>query len=75
VQRIFLTGTIVVVSIVIPDFSSMMAILGSFSAFMLAIVGPIIAKIMIGRSCTIFDGVAISMGIVMAVWGTLATFV
>jgi len=74
-QRVLLTGAIVIVSIVVPEFSSMMAILGSFSAFLLSIVGPVVAKIMIERNCTIFDGVIIATGIVMAVWGTLATFV
>ncbi|KAF9478044.1 hypothetical protein BDN70DRAFT_809596 [Pholiota conissans] len=73
-QRVLLTGAIVMVSILVPDFSSVMAILGSFSAFMLSIVGPVLAKVMIERHCSIFDGVIIVIGIVMAAWGTLAAF-
>ncbi|KAF5337361.1 hypothetical protein D9611_003336 [Ephemerocybe angulata] len=73
-QRIGMTVLSVVVSIAIPEFSSMMAFLGSFSAFMLAIVGPILAKVMIDRKCSWFDGIVMALGIGTAIWGTGAAF-
>ncbi|KAF8167933.1 transmembrane amino acid transporter protein-domain-containing protein [Crassisporium funariophilum] len=74
IQRVFLTTLAVAVSIWVPEFSSMMAFLGSFSAFMLSIVGPVMAKVMINRQCNALDGMIIVVGIVMAVWGTSAAF-
>ncbi|KAF8640666.1 hypothetical protein AX17_000323 [Amanita inopinata Kibby_2008] len=74
VQRIVLTLLTVVISISVPDFSTVMAFLGSFSAFIINIVGPIAAKVAIQGRCSNLDGVLIAIGIVMAVWGTVATF-
>lgn len=74
IQRIVVTVLSVSVSIAIPEFSSMMAFLGSFTAFMLSIVGPVLAKIMIDGRCGFFDGSLVALGIGMAVWGTLAAF-
>lgn len=74
VQRIGLTCLSVFVSISIPEFSSMMAFLGSFSAFMLAIVGPVAAKVAVERRCSAFDALVMFSGVVMAVWGTAAAF-
>jgi vesicular inhibitory amino acid transporter len=59
----------------IPDFSSTMAFLGSFSAFMISIVGPVLAKVMIDKRCGHFDGLIIVVGTIMAIWGTIATFI
>lgn len=73
-QRILVTCASVVVSIYIPEFSVMMAFLGSFSAFCLSIVGPIAAKVKIEGKCGIFDAAVMFMGSVMAVWGTMAAF-
>ena len=73
-QRICITLLSVGVSILIPEFSSMMAFLGSFSAFMLAVVGPVLAKVAIAGRCGSVDGAIIVVGVVMAVWGTLAAF-
>lgn len=73
-QRIFLTVLSVGVSILVPEFGSMMAFLGSFSAFIICIIGPIGAKIAIEKRCSFFDGLVLAIGIVMAVWGTVVAF-
>lgn len=73
-QRVLLTGAAVTVSIFVPEFSAVMAILGSFSAFMLSIVGPVIANVVIEGVCGPFDAVIIAIGTVMAAWGTTAAF-
>jgi vesicular inhibitory amino acid transporter len=74
VQRILVTTLSITVSIMIPEFSSMMAFVGSFSAFMISIVGPVVAKAMIDKKCGLFDSCIIIVGTVMAVWGTVAAF-
>lgn len=71
-QRVFLTLLSVGVSILVPEFSAMMAFLGSFSAFMLCVIGPITAKVVIAGRCGMFDGVVLAVAGVMAVWGILA---
>lgn len=73
-QRVAVTLLSVGVSILIPEFSSMMAFLGSFSAFLLCIIGPITAKVAIAGKCGVFDGLIVVIAIVMAVWGTVAAF-
>lgn len=74
-QRLLVTLLSVVVSIVVPEFSSMMAFLGSFSAFMICVIGPLAAKIALENHCSTFDGLTLSIGIVMAVWGTTVAFI
>ncbi|KAF9535855.1 transmembrane amino acid transporter protein-domain-containing protein, partial [Crepidotus variabilis] len=74
VQRIVLVALSVGVSIVIPEFSSMMAFLGSFSAFMISIVGPVAAKIAIEKKYNRLDIFIIVVGTIMALWGTVAAF-
>lgn len=74
IQRIVVTCASVAVSIYIPEFSVMMAFLGSFSAFCLSIVGPIAAKVKIEGRCGLLDAAIMLIGIVMAVWGTIAAF-
>ncbi|KAJ3990546.1 transmembrane amino acid transporter protein-domain-containing protein [Lentinula detonsa] len=73
-QRIFVTIASVAVSIAVPEFSALMAFLGSFSAFMICIIGPVAAKVAIERKCGIVDGLILGTGIVMASWGTVAAF-
>ncbi|KAF9015332.1 transmembrane amino acid transporter protein-domain-containing protein [Cyathus striatus] len=73
-QRIVMTLLSVVVSICVPEFSSVMAFIGSFAAFMICIIGPILAKIALAGYCNIFDGCIIAVGTVMAVWGTVSAF-
>ncbi|CAK5278331.1 unnamed protein product [Mycena citricolor] len=53
---------------------STVAFLGSFSAFLLCILGPIAAKVSIERRCGLFDGLIMMIALVMAVWGTGAAF-
>jgi solute carrier family 32 (vesicular inhibitory amino acid transporter) len=74
IQRILVTSLSILVSILVPEFSSMMAFLGSFSAFILCVIGPIAAKIMLAGHCGIFDGVVLTLGIMKAIWGTAAAF-
>lgn len=73
-QRILVTSLSILVSILIPEFSSMMAFLGSFSAFILCVIVPIAAKIMLAGHCGIFDAVILALGIMKAIWGTAAAF-
>lgn len=73
-QRITVTCAAVVVSIYIPEFSVMMAFLGSFSAFCISVVGPIAAKVKIEGKCGLFDAAIMFVGAVMAIWGTIAAF-
>lgn len=51
-----------------------MAFLGSFSAFMLCVIGPISAKVMLAGRCGVFDAAILGLGVLMAVWGTVAAF-
>ncbi|KAG7450339.1 uncharacterized protein BT62DRAFT_506326 [Guyanagaster necrorhizus] len=74
ILRVALTLLSVVVSILVPDFSAVMAFLGSFSAFLIVVIGPIGAHIAIKGSCSAFDALAVGLAIVMAVWGTAAAF-
>ncbi|KAG5654742.1 hypothetical protein H0H81_003750 [Sphagnurus paluster] len=73
-QRVSVTVLAVLVSILVPDFSSLMAFLGSFSAFMLCVIGPISAKVMLAGRCSLLDGIFLSIGVIMAIWGTVAAF-
>ncbi|KAJ3776925.1 transmembrane amino acid transporter protein-domain-containing protein [Lentinula raphanica] len=73
-QRIIVTVASVAVSVAVPEFSALMAFLGSFSAFMICIIGPVAAKVAIERKCNVLDGLILGLGIVMACWGTVAAF-
>ncbi|KAM6498264.1 Transmembrane amino acid transporter domain containing protein [Amanita muscaria] len=73
-RRIVLTILAIVVSILFPEFSVVMAFLGSFSAFIINIVGPVAAKVTMQGRCNVFDGSIIIVGITMAIWGTYAAF-
>ena len=73
-QRVFVTTLSISVSIMIPEFGSMMAFVGSFSAFMISIAGPVIAKVMIDGTRSRFDTLIIVVGTIMAIWGTVAAF-
>ncbi|PFH54636.1 hypothetical protein AMATHDRAFT_134903 [Amanita thiersii Skay4041] len=69
-QRILLTIMTVIVSIAVPQFSAVMAFLGSVSAFMINIVGPVAVKVAMQRYCGVFDGAILVIGVAMAIWGT-----
>lgn len=64
----------VAVSILVPEFSSMMAFLGSCTSFLLCVIGPISAKIALGERASWFDIGILLLAVVMATWGTFAAF-
>lgn len=64
----------VAVSIFIPEFSAMMAFLGSFSAFLLCVIGPISAKAALAGRCSLGDALLLLVGVIMTAWGTVAAF-
>jgi vesicular inhibitory amino acid transporter len=74
IERIAFTFLSVGVSILVPEFSSVMAFLGSFSAFMLCVIGPVAAKSAIVGRWGVWDALLLVVAIVMAVWGTFAAF-
>jgi solute carrier family 32 (vesicular inhibitory amino acid transporter) len=73
-ERIGLVCLAVAVSILVPDFGTIMAILGSFSVFVLCVIGPIVAKISLEGNVKILDVVILTSSIGMALWGTAAAF-
>ncbi|KZT74700.1 hypothetical protein DAEQUDRAFT_700682 [Daedalea quercina L-15889] len=74
VERALFTLCSVAVSIFVPDFSSMMAFLGAFSSFLLCVIGPVSAKIALAGHCSWWDGFLLVSGVIMATWGTIASF-
>lgn len=73
-ERIGLVCLAVAVSILVPDFGTIMAILGSFSVFVLCVIGPIVAKMSLEGEVKIVDVVILTSSIGMALWGTVAAF-
>lgn len=73
-ERISVVCLMVTASILVPNFSTIMAILGSFSVFTLCVIGPIVAKMSLEREVIIVDVVILASSIVMALWGTGAAF-
>ncbi|KAJ6627226.1 transmembrane amino acid transporter protein-domain-containing protein [Mycena sp. CBHHK59/15] len=73
-QRIFITWLSVMVSILVPGFSEILAFLGCSSAFLLCVIGPVAAKVSISGRCRVYDGVIMTLALLMAVWGTIALF-
>lgn len=73
-ERISFVCLTVAVSILVPNFGSIMAILGSFSVFALCVIGPILAKLSLERRATVVDVLILMSSIVMALWGTVAAF-
>ena len=73
-ERIGLVCLAVAVSILVPDFGTIMAILGSFSVFVLCVIGPIAAKMSLEGEVKKVDMVILASSIVMALWGTVAAF-
>lgn len=74
VERVAFTLLSVGVSILIPEFSAIMAFLGSFSAFMLCVIGPVLAKSALAGRWGFLDIVLLIIAVVMAAWGTFAAF-
>lgn len=50
----------------------MMAFLGSFSAFLLCVIGPVSAKIVLTGRCGLWDAILLVLATIMATWGTVA---
>ncbi|KAI0068476.1 hypothetical protein BV25DRAFT_1846580 [Artomyces pyxidatus] len=73
VERVVFVLLATTVSILVPDFSSMMAILGSFSAFIMCVIGPVAAKMALKQG-TRWDVVFLLTAITMAAWGSGAAF-
>ena len=73
-ERIAIVCLAVAVSILVPDFGSIMAVLGSFSVFILCVIGPIAAKTTIQRKLTPIDAMILMASTAMAIWGTVAAF-
>jgi len=38
------------------------------------VIGPISAKVMLAGRCGVFDAVVLALGIIKAIWGTVAAF-
>lgn len=73
-ERILVPVMSVTVSILVPQFSTLMAFLGSFSAFVICVIGPILAKIAMTGECCRFDGVVLAVSSMLAIWGTVSAF-
>jgi len=73
-ERVLFTCLSVVVSILVPDFGVAMGFLGSFSAFLICVIGPVAAHIALKGKCGWVDGVILLIAIAMAVWGTGSAF-
>jgi vesicular inhibitory amino acid transporter len=74
VQRICVTLLSVLMSILVPGFSEILAFLGCSSAFMLCVIGPLAANASILGRCGVVDGSIMVLALIMAVWGTVALF-
>ncbi|KAI0762902.1 transmembrane amino acid transporter protein-domain-containing protein [Fomes fomentarius] len=76
-ERTLLTLVAVAVSILVPEFASIMAVLGSTFSFVLCIIGPVSAKLALEgglRRCVWSDGALLVVSTGMAVWGTVCAF-
>lgn len=71
-ERISIVCLAVAVSILVPNFGTIMAILGSFSVFALCVTGPIAAKMSLEKGIVVVDVMILMSSMVMAVWGTAA---
>ncbi|KAF9512881.1 hypothetical protein BS47DRAFT_1297084 [Hydnum rufescens UP504] len=74
-ERIALVLAIVGVAVVVPQFGTVMSILGAFCAFSLCVIGPLAAKLTIYRATgwsTARDWCLFVISVVMCVWGTVA---
>ncbi|KAH7104212.1 transmembrane amino acid transporter protein-domain-containing protein [Auriculariales sp. MPI-PUGE-AT-0066] len=74
VERVAVLATVICTSILVPDFSATMAFLGSCSAFVLCVIGPILAKVAVEGRCGAFDALLLAISVAMASSGTYAAF-
>ena len=72
IQRILMAFMAVAVSIAVPEFSSMLGILGNVFSFLLCIIGPLCAKMVIEKNLTKFDVSMMLIGVAMASGGTIS---
>ena len=76
-ERVALTLLSVAVSVLVPEFASVMAVLGSTFSFVLCIIGPVCAKGALAggvRRCGAWDAIVLAVSGGMAVWGTVCAF-
>ena len=74
IERTLITVLSVVVSVLIPEFDSVMAFLGSFSAFIICVIGPMLAKAVLVGRLGFWDIMLLIVAVGMAGWGTVAAF-
>ncbi|KAF9240946.1 transmembrane amino acid transporter protein-domain-containing protein [Melanogaster broomeanus] len=72
IERIMVPVISIAVSILVPEFGALMAFMGSFSAFVISVIGPISAKIALTGRCQWYDAALLGVSILMAVWGTFS---
>ena len=73
-QRVILTVVVVVTAMVFPHFGTVDAFVGSFTAFVVNIIFPMVFKVAVKGRCGALDGTIIAVSLVMAIWGTFCTF-
>lgn len=73
-ERVAILCLAVTVSILVPNFGSIMAVLGAFTVFILCVIGPIAAKTTLQRKLTPIDATILMISTLMAIWGTVAAF-
>ena len=76
-ERCALALLSVAVSILVPEFASVMAVLGATFSFVLCIIGPVCAKVALAggaRRCGPWDALLLLVSSAMAVWGTMCAF-
>ena len=77
VERMVLALLSVAVSILVPQFASIMAVLGSTFSFLLCVIGPLSAKIALSgglRRSSGRDVALLAVTASMALWGTFCAF-
>lgn len=73
-ERTAVVAAVAAVAVLVPDFSASMAFLGSFSAFVLCVIGPILAKVCVEGRCGKLDALLLAVSCTMAATGTAAAF-
>ncbi|KAI1797799.1 transmembrane amino acid transporter protein-domain-containing protein [Ganoderma leucocontextum] len=77
IERIVLALAAVSVSILVPEFASVMAVLGATFSFLMCVIGPLCAKITLNggiRKCEWKDAALLAVTAAMAVWGSICAF-
>ncbi len=77
IERVALALAAVFVSILVPEFASVMAVLGATFSFLMCVIGPLCAKIVLNgglRKCGWTDALLLVVTTAMAVWGSICAF-